>query len=159
MPMLIGIYTTHKAGERMLFRPQVEAIAGLGLEGDRYALQLGSWKAKGETTHKKKRNVTLIGIEDIRNSNVHLSPENKYTAAETRRCLITQDADLRKLIGRQFSIGDVVFFGVEPSIPCDRPDKLSGKTGFEKAFQGRGGINAEILQGGMLRIRFPIIPR
>ncbi len=156
MSVIRAMYIAPTAGAPMIFKTEVRAIAGLGLEGDRYALQLGSWKAKGETTHKKKRNVTLIALEDIRYSNSLMLPNHRYNSSETRRNFVTYGTNLTFLLGKEFSIGRVRLLAIEPSDPCDRPDKLCGKRGFEAAFERRGGLNCEILTSGLIRLNDPI---
>jgi MOSC domain-containing protein YiiM len=43
--------------------------------------------------------------------------------------------------------------------PCLRPSKLSGnKAVFKDAFHDRGGLIAEILSGGLIKIGSPVVP-
>jgi MOSC domain-containing protein YiiM len=130
----------------------IRAIAGKGLEGDRYALQQGSWKKKGALEHDKKRNVTLIAIEALEAANEILPPQMRFLPEETRRNILTKGIDVNSLVGREFSVGPVLLLGVELADPCDRPDKLSGKKGFEHAFVNKGGLNAEILNEGPISV-------
>ena len=148
MGKIIGIFTAPDKGKRMQSHTTIKAIAGKGLEGDRYALQRGSWKAKDEKEHKKKRNVTLIATEDIVAANLTRGDTLRFNPWDTRRNLLTINVALRELIGHVFQVGTVRMRAVEEATPCDRPDKLSGKIGFKRAFQGRGGILCEILSDG-----------
>jgi MOSC domain-containing protein YiiM len=48
--------------------------------------------------------------------------------------------------------------GVKYCDPCDRPSKLSGKGNFRDAFHDRGGLVAEILEGGTIKIGDAVVP-
>ena len=54
--------------------------------------------------------------------------------------------------GREFQIGKAQFRGQNYCDPCLRPSRLSGKTQkFLESFSDRGGLIAEILQGGTIK--------
>jgi MOSC domain-containing protein YiiM len=79
---------------------QVEAVPGVGLIGDRYAQQQGTF-SKPEPDFE----LTLIEAEALdaikREYDVDLAP------GEARRNLVTRDVPLNHLVGREFSIGEV----------------------------------------------------
>jgi MOSC domain-containing protein YiiM len=53
----------------------------------------------------------------------------------------------------------VIFRGVKYCDPCTRPNKLAGvDTSFRDAFFDRGGLVAEILQDGTIRVGDIVIP-
>jgi hypothetical protein len=144
-PCVHGIYTAPDQCVPMIPSVCIRAIAGVGLEGDRYALGKGSWKSD-DGTHKPKRRISLISIEAIRAARI-------FTPEETRRNIVTQGIDLAILIGKDFRIGsEVVLRGVEPATPCNHPSHLVHKPSFEEAFRGQGGLLAEILEGGILTL-------
>ncbi len=63
------------------------------------------------------------------------------------------------LIGREFQIGMARFRGVKYCDPCTRPNKLSGrKMNFKETFFDRGGLIAEVVEGGIIKIGDPVIP-
>lgn len=125
---------------------EVEAIAGAGLEGDRYCTGEGSYN-KGR---KGKRQVTLL--------NASFLIQSAFTFEETRRNILTADVELMSLIGEEFYVGDVHMRGIKYCIPCDIPSQVSGRAGFKEAFQDRAGIVAEIIEGGLIKIGDRIIP-
>jgi len=101
---LVGIYTAETGGKPMDAHDEVRALAGVGLEGDRYATKTGEFSAR----EGGGREVTLIAREAIAAANADVTiGEN-----ETRRNLVTEGVDLDALIGRQFTVGDVVMVGV-----------------------------------------------
>ena len=66
-----------------------------------------------------------------------------------RRNVITRSVRLRELIGAEFELQGVRFFGKEECRPCYWMD-LAFAPGAEDALKGRGGLRAEILTDGLL---------
>lgn len=135
------------AGEPMQRVPRVIALAGMGLQGDRYATGTGSYN-RGSPG---KRQVTLINAIFMRRSG--------FTFEETRRNILTEGVELMWLIGKEFQIGTAHFRGVKYCDPCLRPSGLLSKQkSFKKAFHDRGGLIAEIIEGGVIEKGDLIIP-
>jgi MOSC domain-containing protein YiiM len=145
---LVAIYTTAEAGTPMESRDSVRAVPGIGLEGDRYATEDG----KHSQTPGTGREVTLVereAIEAVRADGTELADH------ETRRNLLTEGVPLGHLVGRTFRVGDVVLRGVRLAEPCSY---LAGLTrpGVSRALVHRGGLRADIVEGGVLRVGDPI---
>ncbi len=146
-PKVITICISPTAGTPMQEISEVEALAGLGLKGDRYAEGRGSFNKD----KPGRRQVTLI--------NAAFFPGSGFTYAESRRNIVTEGVELMWLIGREFQIGEAVFKGVKYCDPCDRPTGLAKKdASFREAFHDRGGLVAEIVKGGIIKVGDPIIP-
>lgn len=125
----------------------VEAVAGAGLKGDRYATAEGSYN-KGRPG---KRQVTLV--------NGLFFPDSGFEYVEARRNIVTLGVELMDLIGKEFQVGEARFRGLKYCDPCLRPSKLSGNPrAFKDAFHDRGGLIAEVLTSGLIRVGSPIIP-
>lgn len=124
----------------------VEAIAGRGLRGDRYCTGEGSFN-KGDSG---KRQVTLINGIFFRGSG--------FEYADVRRNIVTLGVELMWLIDREFQVGGATFKGLKYCDPCDRPSKLTGHGNFREEFHDRGGLVAEILVGGFIKVGDQIIP-
>lgn len=138
------------AGAPMQLKQEVEAIAGEGLKGDRYARGDGSYN-RGR---QGKRQVTLI------NACFVYSVRSSYTLEETRRNICVNGVELMDQIGHEFKIGDAVFRGVKYCDPCNRPTKLAEKTqSFQYAFWDCGGLIAEVVVGGIIRVGSLVVPR
>jgi hypothetical protein len=150
-----SIYVAPKAGAPMEYRREVEAKAGAGLLGDRYATDEGNWKTADSA---KILHVTLIGLEDIRLANSHLRQSGliPFAEDETRRNIVTIGVFLHTLIGKEFTVCGVRMRGVELAKPCSRPGKLIKKKGFVKEFNGLAGIRAEIRSCGLIFADGPI---
>ncbi len=67
-----------------------------------------------------------------------------------RRNVITRDADLNELIGREFGVHGVRFHGTGECRPCYWMDRAIAP-GTEEFLKGRGGLRAKILADGELR--------
>jgi MOSC domain-containing protein YiiM len=143
--MLVGIYTTSDAAKPLEEHAELHAIEGVGLEGDRYATATGTYSDRGGP----HRQVTLIEREVIANVNDESGVE--LAEHETRRNLVTEGVPLLHLIGRTFRIGDFVFRGIKSAPPCVHLEKLT-RPGVRAALENRGGLRAEILSGGTLRL-------
>jgi MOSC domain-containing protein YiiM len=146
--IVIAIFVSPAAGSPMQQVAEVEALAGAGLKGDRYATGEGSFNKK---TGIGNRQVTLMNARFFENSG--------FEYIESRRNILVQNVELMWLIGREFQIGAATMRGIKYCDPCMRPTKLAGKTrNFMESFQDCGGLVAEILQGGLIRINDLIVP-
>jgi MOSC domain-containing protein YiiM len=67
-----------------------------------------------------------------------------------RRNVITRGINLNELIGVEFELQGVHFFGNEECRPCYWMDRAFGP-GAENLMKGRGGLRATILSDGVLR--------
>jgi len=126
---------------------QVEAIAGLGLQGDRYAAGIGFYSPR--PTDPGAREVTLIEAEVLD----WLRAEHgiELRAQEHRRNLTVRGVALQSLLGQRFQVGDVVLEGVKDCPPCEHLQELTGKMVLAPLV-GRGGLRARIVVGGTLRV-------
>ena len=118
---------------------QVEAIAGHGLAGDRYA-----------SKNDGKRQVTLIQAEHLE-AVARLLGKPQVQAASVRRNILVSGINLFALRDRQFRVGDVVLEGSGTCDPCSRMEEVLGIGGYN-AMRGHGGIVARIRTGGGVRI-------
>ena len=119
----------------------VEAVAGRGLSGDRYALGGGTWARYPDL----EKQVTLIDRDDV--AAVAAETGSALTPGDTRRNLVTTGVDLPSLVGSWFTIGDVLLFGMKRCPPCTHLEHLTGVR-LVKAMVHRGGINAAVFAAG-----------
>ena len=126
--------------------PEARLLAGIGIEGDRYATRLGTYSKR----HHIDRQVTLIEVETLealaRDHNIELLPH------EHRRNLTTRGVPLNHLVGQYFRIGDCVLYGGRLNVPCLYLENLVGKKVF-KLLLNRSGLNCRIVVGGIIRTR------
>lgn len=149
-----AIYLAPTAGAKMQLVANAKLSENLGIEGDRYALGTGAF-SKTEPT--KVRHVSLIAASGIDTANDWLmaGDEPTFDAAETRRNIILTGitaTELNDLVGKSFRIGGVQLLGTELCTPCERPAQLLGRPSFMDAFEGRGGIRAQVITSGAITI-------
>ncbi len=123
----------------------VKAKAGKGLEGDRYSNQLGTFSDQPGTG----REITLIEIEAI--EALKRDYDIELEARLTRRNLVTRGVALNHLVNREFKIGEVSLRGTRLCEPCTHMEKLTHK-GVIRGLVHRGGLRADIIAGGTLRV-------
>ena len=124
---------------------EVKAVAGQGLEGDRYFNGTGH----GSKHPGVSREVTLIEIEAIealeREKNIAVAP------GAARRNVVTRGVPLNHLVGRVFQIAGVRLRGTRLCEPCAYLEGLTQK-GVLAGLIHRGGLRAEIVTGGTIRV-------
>ena len=110
---VVAIYTAPEKGAPMESRDGVEATAGVGLDGDRYAAGEG-WYTRSDDSGK--RAITLIEREAVAAAGREY--EIEIGEHEARRNLVTEGVPLNHLVGRTFRVGDVVLLGFKLAEPC-----------------------------------------
>jgi MOSC domain-containing protein YiiM len=135
------IWLTPTAAAPMRRVPSARLVAGLGLEGDRYALGGGTWARYPDL----EKQLTLIDRDDV--AAVAAEAGVPLTPGDTRRNLVTTGVDLPALVGRWFAVGDALLFGMKRCPPCAHLERLTGAR-LVKAMVHRGGINAAVFSGG-----------
>ena len=154
MPKIHSIYIASQAGEPMSKRGSAILGAGLGIEGDRYTLGIGAFSG---SIPAKIRDVSLIALSGIEAANAELivGGLKTYLPSEARRNIVIEgmsSEDLNQLVGSEFFLGSVRLKATELCIPCERPASLCEKTHFITAFNSKGGIRAQILDSGEIRV-------
>ena len=140
------------ATEKLVSVREVQAVAGEGLEGDRYFKKSGTYS----NIPGKGRQITLIELESVealkRDLKIELEP------AQTRRNIVTRSVPLNHLVGQQFRLGrEVVLQGVRLCEPCNHLESLTLK-GVREGLLHRAGLRADIISGGTIRVGDPITP-
>jgi MOSC domain-containing protein YiiM len=140
---VVEIWLAGAAAEPMRRVPSVEAVAGRGLAGDRYALGGGTWAQYPDL----EKQVTLIDRDDV--AAVAAETSSDLAPGDTRRNVVTTGIDLTTLVGRWFTAGDALLFGMKRCPPCTHLERLTGVK-LVKAMVHRGGINAAVFAGGTI---------
>lgn len=154
IPYIHSIYVCPNAGLPMERCEKVKVLAGIGIEGDRYALRLGAFS---KSNPPKIRDITLITKMGIDTANHYLKLNNlvQFDISETRRSIVIENllpAELNALVGKVFFLGSLKFKGVELCDPCERPSKLANKKSFLKAYENNGGIRVQVLENGEITV-------
>lgn len=145
---LLSIHIAAAGSEPMQALEQATLIAGVGIEGDRYAT------GKGYYSHLPDvREVTLIDEETLlalkRDHDIELTPN------EHRRNLTTRDVPLNHLVGRRFRVGETLLEGGRLNVPCKYLQDLLNKKVFVPLLN-RSGLNCRIIEGGTIQPGDPI---
>ena len=123
---------------------QASAIPGAGLEGDRYALKLGTFY-KPTPDHE----LTLIEAEAV--EAMARDYQIELAAGDARRNVVTRNVPLNHLVEKEFSIGEVRVRGIRLCEPCGHLQQVTGKPVI-KGLLHRGGLRAQILTPGTIRV-------
>lgn len=119
----------------------VKAVAGRGLEGDRYF-------RTGEKPGDPTEEITLVEIEPIEAAPAEHGLE--LVPADMRRNVVTRGVKLGDLIGKTFRVGEVKLEALEDNPPCKHLQKLAGKPLLKPMIEV-GGVRARILETGTIR--------
>ena len=137
------IYVTDRGSAPMVRIPEVKAVEGGGLEGDRYHLGTGYWVGYDQCS------VTMIAAEDI--EEIAASTGISVTNGEHRRNIITRGISLLDLAGKRFRVGNALFEYDQPRPPCRYIQSIT-EPGMTKALgRNRGGICVRVLESGTIR--------
>jgi len=142
------IHIAEVEGGSVLSLQAADAIAGVGLAGDRYAKGKGFWPDDGES-----RDLTLVeaeAIEGLAASGITLAP------GESRRNITTRGIRLNDLVGKEFLVGAVRARGTELCEPCMHLVALTRKPLLQPMVH-RGGLRADLLTSGTIHVGDPIL--
>ena len=141
---VISINIAPEAEAPMQSVSEARAVPGQGLEGDRYFDHKGTFSKP-----QPDRELTLIEAEAIEALRSEFQVDFGLTAS--RRNIVTRGVPLNHLVDKEFWIGDVKARGLRLCEPCAHLQRLS----HPKVLPGlvhRGGLRAQILTEGMIRV-------
>jgi MOSC domain-containing protein YiiM len=141
---LLGIYLATQAETPVRSVERVRALAGRGLEGDRYAAMNGTFSDR-----PGQRDVTLIEAEAL--EAYERESGKKLSGAESRRNLLTRGVRLNALVGCEFQVGAVRMRGLRLSEPCTHLMRLTHPETL-RGLVHRGGLVAAVLNDGELKV-------
>jgi len=120
------------------------AVPGHGLEGDRYAAGAGTF-ASGRPGSA----LTLVDAAVL---------EALGRDIDHRRNVVVRGTDLNALVGREFTLGEAHCRGRRLCEPCAHLDRLNDADVLRPLVH-RGGLRADIVSGGTVRVGDRLIPR
>jgi hypothetical protein len=151
---VVSIHIASEASAPLESRPEVRAVPGRGLDGDRYFSGNGFYSKK---TSYGGREVTLIEMETI-DALFHgvINADGKrlgikLNSGDTRRNIVTSGVPLNHLTDREFWIGTVLMRGTRLCEPCKHLDDLT-QPGVMSGLIHRGGLRAQILNEGVIHV-------
>jgi MOSC domain-containing protein YiiM len=173
--MVVLLQTSQADGDtaQMQSHEQIECVAGIGIKGDRYALEprhvgsrpveiegvtsdMGGQYPEGANTHwhlpEVGRQLTIFDVGALQrlqeSSGLNLTPEL------TRRNVLVEGLDLNGLVGQELVVGmgGARVFVHRLTVPCQNLERRANLPGLEEALWNDGGISCEIVQSGMIRV-------
>ena len=147
-----GLAVAPEAEADMRLLEVASARAGRGLDGDRYAAGAGTFSPRAD--RRPGYDLTLMAAEVLDDLTAAGHPVD---FAATRRNVLTRGIDVNALVGRTFRIGDVLCEGRRLCEPCVHLDRLSGP-GLLRPLIHKGGLRADILTDGEIRLGAPVQP-
>ena len=123
---------------------QAMAHAGQGLEGDRYVEGKGTFS----NPYSRGHDLTLIEAEVV--DDLDVAPE------VARRNIVTRGIDLSALVGRRFRVGEAECEGQRLCEPCAHLQRLT-EPRLLRDLVHRGGLRADIVSGGVIRVGDPVV--
>lgn len=140
-----AIVVAPAAGAPARLVERAPAVAGRGLEGDRYFDAEGTFSAREGLGQA----LTLVEAEALEAAGV--------SAVEARRNVVVRGLDLDGLIGREFRVGAVLCRGQRRCEPCAHLERLT-RPGVLRALVHRGGLRADVLADGEIARGDPCLP-
>jgi MOSC domain-containing protein YiiM len=139
------IYVADVRGGLQVSVDAVRVVAGRGIEGDR---NFSRSKTPG-------RNVTFVAAEEIERFVASVGIELDLSL--TRRNIVVRGVELNDLVGREFTIGEARFRGIELCEPCSRLARHLRPTGLTptqvmRLFAHRAGLRADVLTTATVRV-------
>ena len=122
----------------MIETSEMECVAGRGIRGDRYFDFKDDYKGQ----------ITFFSLE-VFDELCSAMEIQACSPSLARRNVITSGVDLNDLIGHEFEVQGVRFFGTEECRPCYWMDGALAP-GAQEFLRGRGGLRAKILTDGEL---------
>ena len=141
---LLHIHITPAKSQPMQRLSEAQLIADQGIAGDRYQLGTGTYSIKpGED-----RQITLIESEML--ARVAADNGHEINPDEHRRNLTVEGVPLQHLVGLRFRVGEALLEGVRINQPCKYLN-LMLKRDVYMALWNRSGLNAKVIEGGVIR--------
>ena len=119
---------------------EVEAVAGMGLVGDR---KFGA-----------RRQITVVSAEELEEAGRLLGAV--IAPGSTRRQITISGVRLDRTVGTTIQLGEVLVEVSGDCAPCDEMNESVGP-GARNALRGLAGITGTIATGGTIRVGDPVM--
>ena len=141
---VVGLLVAPDAAKPLVQVDTVRAVAGRGLEGDRYFHGRGTFSGTG-------RGYQLTLVEEQALEDVDLP------WVEARRNVVTRGIALNTLVGRRFTVGTAECVGRRLAEPCSHLERLT-RPGIIRPLVHRAGLRADILRDGRITLGDGVVP-
>ena len=144
---LHAIIIGEKAKAPLHYTHSVNAVAGRGLEGDRYFLGKGTFNKP--QLSQDVREISIVSYETLEICNRRLGSSLDFL--DLRRNLVIEDFDFEVLKGKTFHIGSAEFKIIRTAPPCRYLSRLLGED-MMSGLKYIGGYRARIIKSGILTV-------
>jgi len=133
-------------------------VAGVGIEGDRYALNTGTYSFQSlcKILGEPGRHVTMVSRDGVEAETAKVGMEPFDVGPTLRRNLVLRGISseaLNAMVGHEVVVGaSVRLFVHRRTVPCKYREAQSKRTGMMDKLWDVCGVNCEILCGGDVRI-------
>ncbi|MBI4636586.1 MAG: MOSC domain-containing protein [Candidatus Rokubacteria bacterium] len=158
---VVSIQIAREASAPMETLGEVRAVPGRGLEGDRYFLGRGFYSPKASFGGREVTLIEVEAIEALWGGVVNAQGERlgiKLAPADARRNITTSGVPLGHLVDQAFWVGEVLVRGTRLCEPCKHLEDLT-QPGVLGGLVHRGGLRAQILTEGVIRVGDVVRPR
>ncbi len=138
MAEIIEIGITGYNNKKIIKVPEIEAIAGKGILGDRH------YKDFNDPFNQ----LSIIESENIDEYNEKYNLKIPYL--EFRRNIVSKKIKLNDLIGKKLLIGDALLEVIDLCRPCRHLSEKLKKDNIIKEFLRKGGIRCSIINNGKI---------
>lgn len=149
-----ALFLAPMAGAAMEAHQEVTVVEAVGVTGDRYAAGQGRFSRSGRP--RSGEDLTLVEEEAI--DAVRRDYGIDLELGATRRNVVCRGVPLNHLVGKTFRVGPAVVRGVRLAEPCNHLVKLTGVPKLRQALLHRGGLRADVVSGGRIRVGDRIEP-
>ena len=146
------IYISPKSAEPMQALQQVNLIAGMGLEGDRYnyAVHTGTYSAS--FIDEPGKNCTVVSADAVEKqmAATGMKPFEGGLGALRRNLVVRglSGDELNDMVGHEVQIGSCRLFVHRRTVPCKYREAQCKRPGLMNRLWHVCGVNCEILKGG-----------
>ena len=149
---LHAIITGSNAKDPLQYIESAKAIAGRGLEGDRYFYGKGTFNKP--QLSQNVREISIIAYESLDKCNTRINGNLDFL--DLRRNLVIRNFDAKVLNNKVFTIGTAKFKIIRTCPPCKY---LSRQLDVDiiKGLKYIGGVRAAIVQSGTISVNDELI--
>jgi len=144
---LHAIIIGKEAQKPLRYIKSVQAVAGRGLEGDRYFYGQGTFNKP--QLSQSVREVSILPYDSLSQCNERLGA--KLDFLDLRRNLVIGNFDYEVVKGREFNIGSATFKIVRTCPPCRYLSRLLSQDMMD-GLKYIGGYRATIIRSGILTV-------
>ena len=153
--MIDGLYISPKSAAPMASLQEATLIAGVGIVGDRYMLQTGTYSAKfmGEPG----KNLTMVSADGVEAQMSKTGLKPLKSLGELRRNFVVRGLSaeaLNDMVGHEVMVGTAGarLFVHRRTVPCKYREAQTKRPSLMNKLWEVCGVNCEILTGGLVRV-------